>query len=400
MSIEIKTKDFVRAMGHVAGARGRRSAVPSLLTTRLRVGIESLNLTCTDLDIGIQATVPAAGTAGVEIDQLLQKPDAVAKSVKASGADRIRIANGDDRIKVEAGDLNLNVPSLPPEDIPEMVIDDTRKVWSTTFGGEAIAAIRRALGAVSTEDTRYYLNGVYIEPDGEWGLRAVATDGHRLYVAPFNAPDAVGDIPNGGVIIPHKAVRQLLRLAPKDKPISVRIGQRHQRNRESASQNLSHAPAPYIDFDMPDAGTRLTSKLIDGTFPDYKRVIPETVARTATFDRADLLRAVKSIHTGAGQLQRAIRIDFEDGACSLSCRWDAIDANAETRLNCDGDCGGMTFGVNARYIGEALELFRSCERVMLAFSDGKATSMATGPVKIVSPEDDAFLAVVMPMRGV
>lgn len=395
MSIELESADFVRAMGHVGRVIERRTTIPALATTRLRQTPDGLALSATDLDLWIDATIPMQSN-DADLDQLLQQPAQVAKAVKASGADRMTLANGDARIQVGAGDLSLSMPALPSEDFPvdEAATDAAR--WSGTLGAEAVRAIRRVSGAISTEETRYYLNGVYVEADRDWGMRAVATDGHRLYVAPFQVPDAAGDMP--GIIIPRKAVRELLRLAGRDQAVTVRLAPKLRRNDDGGTQVLhDQAQADRLVMDFDGIGVRLTSKLIDGTFPDHRRVIPDGVARTMTLDRSELSRAVASVRAGAGGRVNALRFTpGDDGLCRLACRWEGIDAEAATTVPFDGDAR-TPFGLNGHYIAEAVGRFADSERVTMQLEDTDA-SLVSGPIKVVSAEDDSFLAVVMPMR--
>lgn len=404
MTIELESADFVRALGRVGRVIERRNTIPTLTTTRLRQTPDGLTLSATDLDLQIDARV-AAETNGSDLDQLLQQPAHVAKAVKASGAERVQLANGDGRIRLHGGGLVLDLPALPPEDLPALeVADGAAARWSGTLGADAVHAIRRVSGAASTEETRYYLNGVYIEADRDWGMRAVATDGHRLYVAPFQVPDAAGDLP--GIIVPHKTVRELLQLAGRDRAVSMRVAPKVRRNDDGTAQMLTdQAGADHIALDVHDIGVGLASKLIDGNFPEYQRVIPSAVATTATFDRGQLARAVASVRAGAGG-GRAEAIHLEpgpDNVCRLSCRWSLIDAEAAMPVPFEGSAR-TPFGISGRYLAEALERFAGCDRVTLQFGDdvrdpgGDSFKQITGPIKVVSPEDDAFLAVVMPMR--
>lgn len=203
------------------------------------------------------------------------------------------------RLTVEAGRSNFSLATLPREDFPVMASSE----YASNFSIEA-PKLRRLFDkskfAISTEETRYYLNGVYMhvsEADGGKVLRCVATDGHRLARIDSDLPDGAMDMP--GVIVPRKTVGELRKLLDDD-DMKIAV---------SVSETKVRFATPNIT---------LTSKVIDGTFPDYTRVIPQGNTRKLEVDAADFAKAVDRVATVSSERSRAVKLQLDEDRLILS----------------------------------------------------------------------------------
>lgn len=275
------------------------------------------------------------------------------------------------RLTVEAGRSNFSLATLPKEDFPVMASTD----YDSNFGIPA-PVLRRLFDkskfAISTEETRYYLNGVYMHvADAEGGqvLRCVATDGHRLARVDAPLPAGAADMP--GVIVPRKTVGELRKLLDDD-DMEIAV-------------SVSEAK---IRFATPDI--TLTSKVIDGTFPDYTRVIPVGNTRKLEVDAAEFAKAVDRVATVSSERSRAVKLSLDEDKLTLSVN--APDAGAaEEELVVAYNDEHLEIGFNAKYLLEIASQVDRENAVFLFNSSGDPTLMREG-------NDTSAVYVVMPMR--
>jgi len=275
------------------------------------------------------------------------------------------------RLLITAGRSQFSLATLPREDFPVMATSD----YAANF---AVAApvLRRLFDkskfAISTEETRYYLNGVYMhvaESEGAKVLRCVATDGHRL--ARIDAPLPEGAAGMVGVIVPRKTVGEMRKLLDDDEAmIAVSVSETK------------------IRFATP--GVTLTSKVIDGTFPDYTRVIPQGNTRRLEVDAADFARAVDRVQTVSSERSRAVKLSLEEDRLILSVNAPDHGA-AEEELAVAYADERLEIGFNAKYLLEIASQVDRENAVFLFNSSGDPTLMREG-------NDMSAVYVVMPMR--
>ena len=232
--------------------------------------------------------------------------------------------------------------------------------------------IDRTQFAISTEETRYYLNGIHMhaaERDGRKTLRAVATDGHRLALAEADLPDGAGAMP--AVIIPRKPIQELRRLLEDlDDDIEMSVSEGKIRFRLGAAV--------------------LTSKLIDGTFPDYERVIPTSNERVALLATQAFGAAVDRVATISMEKARPVKLAFETGRVTVSAASPEA-GRAEEELDCEWRGEPLEIGFNARYV---LDMVGQVEGPELRMEMANAAA----PMVVKDPADPAVLFVLMPMR--
>ena len=285
---------------------------------------------------------------------------------------------------------------IDPVDFPQlaMMAEGVSEHWSATLSQEHLNGLRRIMFAISTEETRYYLNGVFLQPLGDWSYRAWATDGHRLAWFDLQLPDATGELP-GNVIVSRQTVELLLRdLAKVEDGLRIAVAGGMQPNRvESLAPDRT---AHRISFNgrMSSMGVTLRSKLIDGTYPDVSRVVPQQIASRAMFEVRDLRRAVQACVAGERNRPPALKFEFsKDGGCRVSTEWAVLGLHASTPIPCQHDYGDTTIGINGRYMVDVLAAVRGNK---LSFNSDDVGS--SSPVMMIDPADGQWGVVVMPMR--
>jgi len=280
----------------------------------------------------------------------------------------VEIAVNDGHAMVSAGRSSFRLPTLPVEDFPAISSNELPVNFSLTAADmrDLIDATRFA---ISTEETRYYLNGIYIHKAESGELCAVATDGHRLAMTRQALPSGAAQMPS--IILPRKAVSELRKLLD-DFDGDVLIG-------------LSETRAEFR-FGV----VRLTSKLIDGTFPDYTRVIPVGNDRIMQVDVSAFSAAVDRVSTIASEKSRSVKMGLRSGVLTLSAsNTDASSATEELEVSYDGP--EMEIGFNARYL---LDIAGQVNSDMIEF----ALADQGSPSLVRAPGDEASLFVLMPMR--
>jgi DNA polymerase-3 subunit beta len=280
----------------------------------------------------------------------------------------VEIAVNDGHAMVSAGRSSFRLPTLPVEDFPAISSNELPVNFSLT-AADVRDLIDATRFAISTEETRYYLNGIYIHKAESGELCAVATDGHRLAMTRQALPSGAAQMPS--IILPRKAVSELRKLLD-DFDGDVLVG-------------LSETRAEFR-FGV----VRLTSKLIDGTFPDYTRVIPVGNDRIMQVDVSAFSAAVDRVSTIASEKSRSVKMGLRSGVLTLSAsNTDASSATEELEVSYDGP--EMEIGFNARYLLDIAGQVNS-DMVEFALADQGSPSL------VRAPGDEASLFVLMPMR--
>jgi len=366
MKLTIDRMSLLRPLGHVQSVVERRNTIPILANVVLRAEEGELSLTATDMDMDIATevgcSVMTSGATTMSAHLLYD----IARKLP-DGAE-VEIAVNDGHAMVSAGRSSFRLPTLPVEDFPAISSNELPVNFSLTAADmrDLIDATRFA---ISTEETRYYLNGIYIHKAESGELCAVATDGHRLAMTRQALPSGAAQMPS--IILPRKAVSELRKLLD-DFDGDVLIG-------------LSETRAEFR-FGV----VRLTSKLIDGTFPDYTRVIPVGNDRIMQVDVSAFSAAVDRVSTIASEKSRSVKMGLRSGVLTLSAsNTDASSATEELEVSYDGP--EMEIGFNARYLLDIAGQVNS-DMVEFALADQGSPSL------VRAPGDEASLFVLMPMR--
>jgi DNA polymerase-3 subunit beta len=371
MRVTVERAALLRSLGHVHRVVERRNTIPILSNVLLRATDGGLQLRATDLDIEVTETVPAdvsdpgATTvpAHVIYDIVRKLPEGAQVSLETGGESG--------QMTIRSGRSRFALGALPEGDFPDLAAGELPHSF-----GIAAADLKRLIEktqfAISTEETRYYLNGIYlhtIEAEG-LKLRAVATDGHRLARVEIDAPEGSAGMP--GIIVPRKAVAEIQKLVD-DGGDSVAI------DLSPAKIRLRFA-----------SGVTLISKLIDGTFPDYQRVIPAGNDKRLTVERESFARAVDRVSTISSERGRAVKLGLQEGRLSLSVN-NPDSGSATEELDVDYEAAGLDIGFNARYL---LDITGQLEGDTALFKLADPGS----PTLIQDREGASALYVLMPMR--
>ncbi len=372
MRATVERSHLLKSLGHVHRVVERRNTIPILSNVLLRgdSGSGRLILKATDLDLEVTESVPAEiGQAGattvpahILYDIVRKLPDGAEVSLDTGDSSQLALKSGRSRFTLQV---------LPETDFPDLTAGD----FPTRFSLPANALkklIDRTQFAISTEETRYYLNGIYLHVVTVAGsplLRAVATDGHRLAQAQCPAP--AGSEAMAGVIVPRKTVGEI--------------------------QKLLEEPDAEIGIEISDTKIRitvgsvvLTSKLIDGTFPDYVRVIPQGNDKVLKVDRGEFASAVDRVSTVSSERGRAVKLAMSDGRLVLSVN-NPDSGSAVEEIGVDYPADGMEIGFNAKYL---LDVAGQLETGMAEFRFADPGS----PTLIQDVGEANALYVLMPMR--
>lgn len=371
MKLTIERAALLKALGHVQSVVERRNTIPILSNILLSADRDTLSFSATDLDMEIideglaQIDVPGQITAPAHtLYEIVRKlPDGSDVSLSFSG--------DDPRLVIQAGRSRFNLPVLPAGDFPVMSSDGLSGRISVDTN-ELIRLIDKTRFAISTEETRYYLNGLYLHTVNDGGvtkLRAVATDGHRLALAEMDAPEGAAGLP--GIIVPRKTIQEARRLM------------------ESAGEQVDlQVSAQKVRFEFGRAA--LTSKVIDGAFPDYLRVIPRDNAKILTLDNDLFAKAVDRVATISAEKSRSVKLAVEPGRITLTVRnMEAGQAVEEVEVDYDGEA--FEIGFNARYLLDVAGQITG-ETAHFKFAD------PASPTLVLDPADVGVQYVLMPLR--
>lgn len=371
MQVTVERSALLKSLGHVHRVVERRNTIPILSNVLLRASGGTLGLKATDLDLEVTESLPAdvaqpgATTVPAHMiyDIIRKLPDGAQVSLETTGETG--------QMQIRSGRSRFTLQTLPESDFPDLAAGDMTHRFSLP-AQELRRLIEKTQFAISTEETRYYLNGIYLHTaDGDGGavLRAVATDGHRLARVETAAPSGSSGMP--GVIVPRKAVAEIIKLV------------------ETAGEEVGVELSPAkvrITFES----VVLTSKLIDGTFPDYQRVIPANNDKTLIVERGDFAAAVDRVSTISSERGRAVKLAVSDGQVTLSVT-NPDSGSAVEELQADYAAAAIEIGFNARYLLDITEQLDS-DTATFKLAD------AGSPTLIQDREGASALYVLMPMR--
>jgi len=371
MKLAIERAALLKALTHVQSVVERRNTIPILANVRLDGRDARLELTATDMDLEVVEQVPStiAAEGGTTAPAHLMH-DIVRKLPEGA---EVGLETSDDggRLVLRCGRSRFQLPCLPTEDFPVMAEGEFTHEFALS-AEHLRRLVDKTRFAISTEETRYYLNGIYLhafDRDDRAALCAVATDGHRLARFDTELPDGARGMP--GVIVPRKTVNEVRKLIDElDGAVEVALSRTKIRFR----------------FDR----TTLTSKLIDGTFPDYERVIPTGNDKVMEIRGAAFSEAVDRVATISTEKSRTVKLALDKGKLRLSAN--SPDSGSATE-ELDVEYGGppIEIGFNARYLLDMSERVDG-ETVQFAMADGAS------PTLMRDTGDDRTLYVLMPMR--
>ncbi len=370
MRVRIERANLLKALNHVHRVVERRNTIPILANVLIRADGNELSLKATDLDMEIVDKAPAAveqpGAATVPAHMLY---DIVRKL--PDGAEIALDTESGQVMALKAGRARFALQMLPDSDFPDLAAGELPVTF--TLSAELMKRlIDKTQFAISTEETRYYLNGIYFHVMGEGKearLRAVATDGHRL--AKAEAPAPAGSVGMPGIIVPRKTVGEI--------------------------QKLLEDPATEVALSLSDSKIRLevgdvvlTSKLIDGTFPDYERVIPKANEKVLTLDKSEFKNAVDRVSTVSADRGRAVKLSLSDDKMVLAVN-NPDSGSATDELAVGYEAEALDIGFNSKYLLDIADQLAGDEAVFRLADPGS-------PTLIQDAKDSDAIYVLMPMR--
>lgn len=365
MQIELAREDLLRPLGIVAGVVERRQTLPILSYVLLKGDGDGLTLTGTDLEIEVVARVPARKNGEVSLTVPARKLLDICRALPEGT--ELSISRQGEKVLTKAGRSRFTLVTLPAVDFPAIEAGVFEEAL-TIPQGQLKMLLDRTAFCMAQQDVRYYLNGLCLEVGAD-RLRAVATDGHRMAMSDLTLEShAKGE---RQMIVPRKGVQELSRLLGYgDDPVKVEIGASHIR---------VHA-----------GDVTFTSKLIDGKFPDYTKVIPSTRSRTATIPRDAFREALGRVAILANEKYRGVRLTFQSGRLGMSAHNPEQEEAAE-ELEVEYRGEPLEIGFNVGYLMEAVGAIHGPEVV---FGGNDANSSCV----LHAPGDESARYIIMPMR--
>ena len=369
MKATIERATLLRSLGHVQSVVERRNTIPILSNVLIEADEDgTIRLLATDLDLqvneSVEAQVSQPGATTVSAHTLF---DITRKLPEGS---QVELHAADGRLAINAGRYGSRLPTLPRDDFPIIAEGELPHRFELPA-----ATLRQIIDktrfAISTEETRYYLNGIFLHVSDEATpvLKAAATDGHRLARVTVPRPDGAAGMPD--VIVPRKCVAELRKLL-EEVDGSVQV-------------SLSESK---VRFGLGNAV--LTSKLIDGTFPDYSRVIPTANDKLLRIDPKSLQEGVDRVATIASEKTRAVKLALDRDRVTLSVT-SPENGTATEEVPGDYAAQGLEIGFNARYLLDILGQIDG-DIVEVHLAD------AAAPTLLRENDTAAALYVLMPMR--
>jgi len=365
MKFSIQREDFLKPLQQVIGVVERRQTLPVLGNVLLNANKKSVQLTATDLEVELQSHVNVAVTETGDITLPARKLLDICRTLPAEA--QLDISVKKDRALVRSGKSRFTLSTLPATEFP--VIDKIKSARKFSLQESALhGLIERTAFAMAQQDVRYYLNGLMLESVTDT-LRAVATDGHRLAMCELMAD--VGEGVDQQVIVPRKGIQELQRLLEqKDADIQVEIGSNHIR---------------IITDEL-----RFTSKLIDGRFPDYQRVMPKNADKRLLINRDLLRQALTRTSILSNEKYRGIRLELSENNIKIQAH-NPEQEEAVEEIDANYDSDAIVVGFNVTYLLDVLNAINT-DDVEMFLSDGNSSAL------INKPGDENCRYVVMPMR--
>ena len=365
MKFSAPRETLLEPLQAVIGVVERRQTMPVLANVLLNVVEKGgLSVTATDLEVELVATVDVQVEKGGEITVPGRKLLDICRALPEGAAVSVTLAG--DKVTVRSGRSRFTLSTLPASEFP--TVEDIKAQQRVTLPqGRLRRLIEKTQFSMANQDVRYYLNGMLLEVAGPI-VRSVATDGHRLALCELTIDGA--DSTPQQVIVPRKGVLELQRLIGDDGECSLEIGTNHLR--------------------VALGGIRLTSKLIDGRFPDYERVIPRESEAPMMADRIQLADGLNRIRILANEKYKGVRVELKPGSVTVQAH-NPEQEEAEEEIEVQYDGATMEIGFNVEYLIAALRALEA-DSVRLEFRDAASSCL------IQDPERRDCKYVVMPMR--
>ena len=365
MQLSIERESLLKPLQQIIGAVERRQTMPALSNLLLRGNDQGLSITATDLEVELVASLDTTLSDSSDTTIPARKLLDICRSLPDQA--KLEINSSNEKIKVSSGRSRFTLATLPAEDFP--TIDDLELDASVVISENDLRSlIEKTAFAMAQQDVRYYLNGMLLEVDKDQ-IKTVATDGHRLALSRIKHRSDIEGVRQ--IIVPRKGVQELQRLLS------------HEENHVTVSLGKNH-----IRINLPNL--QFTSKLIDGRFPEYQRVLPEEEGNRAIMDKNLLKQALTRASILSNEKYKGIRLILEGNKLVIQAH-NPEHEEAEDELEIDYQGERLEVGFNVVYLLDVLNVLDT-EEVEIIIKDANSSAL------IVSPGEQESRYVVMPMR--
>jgi DNA polymerase-3 subunit beta len=364
MKFNIERERLIRPLSQIAGVVERRQTLPILGNVYMRLEDDSLTLIGTDLETEVTARIDGVQGEPGECTVGARKLYDICRSIPEDTD--VEISTKDEKTQVRSQKSRFTLQSLPAAEFPRLEAED----WDVEFelGQEDLKRLlEKTAFAMAQQDVRYYLNGCLLECNGSV-VRSVATDGHRLAKSEISLETGLEGVSQS--VVPRKAVLELMRFLQEDQQARVQINPNHAR--------------------VNGSGWVFTTKLIDGRFPDYQKVIPDSLSTHLIVDRATIHDVLSRISILTNEKFRGVRINLKPGVMTVSAN-NPEQEEAVDELPVDYDGQEVEIGFNVGYLIDALKAIET-EEVDVGLQDPSSSCTLN------APDDPSTLYLVMPMR--
>lgn len=364
MRFSVSRASLLNTLSRVSGVVERRNAIDVLACINIKAQYGSIKLKATDLDISVFASLVADVSTEGEVKISAHTLHDIVKKLPTDLDVHFEM-NNQGKLLISCGNANFSLPNVVSNNFPVLEEGDHQYDF-TLLSADLVDLLTKTKFAVSLDDTRYNLNGIYLHTDEQF-LYCVATDGHRLSCIKRPKPEDI----NGefGVIIPRKTIMELLKVLCDCNEINIKLSDR----------KIKFTCGEYI----------LISKLIDGTFPDYKAVIPTSQDKQMIVESSKLASVIDRVSVVVSDKIKSIKFSLQENLLTLhSNSQECSDATESIEVDYDGAL--MEVGFNSRYLLDALSCIKN--KCKFSLSDGNSATIIT------DEDDSSALYIVMPMR--
>lgn len=364
--MKINKEEFLKPLQAVAGIVERRHTLPILSNVLIQIGEEKIAFVATDLEIQITAQIANSSNKGNSaITVSAKKLQDIVRSLPENS--EISFDSKDSRLQLKAGKSQFSLQTLPSDDFPQLAQSEEQTLEISLPQALLKQLFNQVQYAMAQQDIRYYLNGLLLVVEPGF-IKVIATDGHRLSLASMAAENLQQ---NAEAILPRKSVTELIKL----------LGETEDEVKISLGKNL-------VTFNF--GNIHLVSKVIEGKFPDYNKVIPAHYENHVVLDRLTLLHAMQRASILSNEKFRGVRMVLTQNSLRVICN-NTEQEEAEEELEIDYASEPLDIGFNVTYLLDVLNNISSKE-VDCAFGDANSSCLIT------VPNDARFKYVVMPMR--
>lgn len=366
MQFIVNKNEFLEALSCVQGVVEKKNVMPVLANVLLEAEGPILKISATDLEVAVhvsvQAKIEKPGKATVSARKLFD-------IVKESASEDIHLKQTDnERVEITSGHSVSKIMALPANEFPKL--PELEGKFVQVNKSDFVERLNKVAFAMSADETRYHLNGIYFSKENSTTLNVVATDGHRLSLE--QTENFLENLPETGIIVPRKGINEMKKMmsATSEKAVEVAVGKRHL-------------------FVKTEKQT-LFIRLIDGEFPNYRRVIPETTSLHVKIPRQELIGALRRVSLLSDEYSRGVKLYFSGNSLLVNTsNLEVGEAKEEITINYKGSPIEISF--NSRYLLDVVNALPD-EAIDLNFND------SSSPCLIKSESDAGFSSVVMPMR--